>query len=1236
MGLLIVGGLPGMCAGPYNGGPGGPILVVTNSANPFTEYYAEILLTEGLNYFALRNISTVSSATLTAYEVVILGEMTLTTAQVTTFSNWVNGGGNLIAMRPDKKLAGLLGLTDAGSTLSQGYLLVNTSNGPGSGIVGETMQFHGTADRYTLGSASRLATLYSSAVTATVNPAVTWRSVGSNGGQAAAFTYDLARSVVLTRQGNPAWAGQERDGIAPLRSDDLFYGAASFDPQPDWINLDKVAIPQADEQQRLLANLILYMNADRKMLPRFWYFPRGHKAVVVMTGDDHANNGTAGRFDQYLAYSPSNSSVLDWEAVRSTSYLWVNTPLTDAQARAYHTNGFEIALHLNTGCADYTRSSLTTMFAQQLTQFRSAYPSLPSPTTHRTHCIAWSGYTIMPEVELLNGIRLDANYYYWPPAWVANRPGLFTGSGMPMRFAMTNGNVIDVYQAATPMTDESGQDYPYTIDTLLDRALGPEGYYGAFVANMHTDSNPEPRSDAIVTSALARGVPIISARQLLTWLDARNNASMNSIAWSSGTATLTFSVAANTNARGLHVMAPIPSGYEAINVASSGTSIGYSLELIKGILYAVFPVTNGNYEINFALDVTSPSVTDVSPGSGETGVSSAANVMVAFSEPLSASSVNTNTLILRDASNALVPAAVSYNASTFTGVLTPATPLASAAHYTATVKGGSGGVTDRVANPLASDFIWSFDTETAPPYRIGNTNNGSLTDYLWSGGAWINAGRFQAASNVTVTTMQAKVSAVPGRYKCALYTDNGGQPSRLLGSTVEVTSPATGWQVFPLTTAVALTNGGYYWLAIWSDDEGARVYYSSSSGGTLRWGLYNYGPWPNPISTSGGSAYQYCIFAYGATTAAPVALDLAVGPREDTTTNLTLVGQGGQGPLTYAILTGPTNGNVGSLNPNTGSVSYTPNLNYNGPDTFRYTVSDGSLQATGTVSLAISAVNDAPTVVLATNHVVVLEGSGTVAIADFALMTTGPANESGQSITNVAVLNVSNATLFAVGPVISPGGTLTFTPAANGNGVALVTVQARDNGGTANGGTNGSGEQTFTITVTPVNAAPVVSDDSYTLVNGATLDIPAPGVLTNDSDPEGGSLTAGLVSGPVQGVLNLSAAGGFSYTPTNHFSGADTFTYQASDGETNSGLATVSITVSNPIEISSVAVSNEVVTVTWSAISGKQYRLQYKDDWAEEVWTDLLPDVIASGTSAVGTNAVDGATQRFYRVKGLQ
>ncbi|MCL4785697.1 MAG: CehA/McbA family metallohydrolase, partial [Verrucomicrobia bacterium] len=331
-----------------------PILVLTNAANPFTAYYSEILLTEGLNSFALADASTLSAGMLAQREVVILGEQSLTEAQVITLSNWVHQGGNLVALRPDKKLAGLLGLVDAAATLSEGYLLVNTASGPGAGIVGETMQFHGTADRYTLDGASNLATLYANASTPTANPAVTLRDVGSNGGQAAAFTYDLARSVVYTRQGNPAWEGQERDGIAPLRSSDLFFGNAGGDPQPDWVDFDKIAIPQADEQQRLLANLILQMNADRRLMPRFWYFPDGHKAAIVMTGDDHASNGTTAHFDQFLATSGTNTLVDEWKTIRSTSYIYPNTPLSDAAAAGDHAPGFENGLHCSTGCGDYT------------------------------------------------------------------------------------------------------------------------------------------------------------------------------------------------------------------------------------------------------------------------------------------------------------------------------------------------------------------------------------------------------------------------------------------------------------------------------------------------------------------------------------------------------------------------------------------------------------------------------------------------------------------------------------------------------------------------------------------------------------------------------------------------------------------------------------------------------------------------------------------------------------------
>ncbi len=579
-----------------------PVLIISSVSNPFTHYYAEILRAEGLNAFDETDIASVTTAALASYDVVILGEMPLSTSQSHMISRWVNKGGHLISMRPDKKLAGLLGLTDLSSSLSDAYLLVDTSSGAGSGIVGETIQFHGTVDLYSLNGASTIATLCSNAVTKTSHPAVTLKSVGNRGGMAAAFAYDLARSVILTRQGNPAWAGQERDGYPPIRSNDMFTGAMNVPSRSDWVDPDKIAIPQADEQQRLLANLIIRMNYDKKPLPRFWYFPRGLKAVVIMTGDDHGNGGTAGRFDAYQAMSPPGCSVEDWECIRGTSYLFPETPLGNAQASAYSNAGFEVAPHLNTNCADWTPSSLRSLFSDQFSDWSEKYSSSPRPVTLRVHCITWSDYSTMPKVERSHGIRLDTNYYYWPADWVRNRAGLFTGSGIPMRFADDKGNLIDVYQAVTQMTDESGQAYPFTIDALLDRAIGAEGYYGAFVANMHTDRVVSDGSTAIVRSALARRVPVISARQLLGWLDGRNASSFDSVTWKGNT--LSLSITAAKGARGLVTMVPVARGHTVTGVTSGGRELHFTITVIKGVKYALFPTRTGKYEVRYASQST--------------------------------------------------------------------------------------------------------------------------------------------------------------------------------------------------------------------------------------------------------------------------------------------------------------------------------------------------------------------------------------------------------------------------------------------------------------------------------------------------------------------------------------------------------------------------------------------------------------------------------------------------------
>jgi hypothetical protein len=583
------------------GPPPPPILVVASSANRFSAYNAEILRAEGLSDFATADVGLLSPGYLARFDVIVLGDLPLTPADVTMLTDWVNAGGNLIALRPDKALAGLLGLTDTGTTLANGYLRIDTASRPGAGLVGETIQFHGTADRYAPTGATTIATLYSDAYTTVSQPAVTLRSVGSAGGEAAAFTYDLARSIVYTRQGNPAWAGQERDGVFPIRSDDLFYGAQSGDVQPDWIDVTKIAIPQADEQQRLLANLILTMSRDRTPLPRFWYLPRGEKAAVVMTGDDHAVGGTAGRFDRYKALSPSGCSIVDWECVRGTSYLYPSSPLTNAQAAAYDAEGFEIALHPHVAlpCGNWTPAILQGDYTDQLNLFKAKYTSVPVPATNRMHCVAWSDWATMAKTELTKGVRLDTNYYHYPSAWIGNRPGFLTGSGIIMRFANLDGSAIDVFQAATQMTDEAGQAYPATVDALLDKALGAEGYYGVFTANMHTDEVSSAGSDAIVASALARDVPVVSARQMLEWVDGRDRSSFRSFTWNGSV--LGFSIRVGDRANGLQAMLPVDQGGKTLaSVSLGGTPVFFTVQTIKGIEYALFAATPGTYSATYS------------------------------------------------------------------------------------------------------------------------------------------------------------------------------------------------------------------------------------------------------------------------------------------------------------------------------------------------------------------------------------------------------------------------------------------------------------------------------------------------------------------------------------------------------------------------------------------------------------------------------------------------------------
>jgi len=193
-------------------------------------------------------------------------------------------------------------------------------------------------------------------------------------------------------------------------------------------------------------------------------------------------------------------------------------------------------------------------------------------------------------------------------------------------------------------------------------------------------------------------------------------------------------------------------------------------------------------------------------------------------------------------------------------------------------------------------------------------------------------------------------------------------------------------------------------------------------------------------------------------------------------TNLTTVFTDAETPLslTYAVVANTNSGLVTATITSLTNLTLAFTANSNGTSRISVSATDpDGLSVTNTFTVAVTAINDPPTVALATNNLVVLENSGANSLAGFATFSPGPANESAQTLVAYTLSN-NNSALFSVAPAISASGTLTFTPTYNAAGTATVTVVAQDNGGTASGGVNKC-TNTFTLTVTAVNQPPSFS-----------------------------------------------------------------------------------------------------------------------------------------------------------------
>ena len=266
---------------------------------------------------------------------------------------------------------------------------------------------------------------------------------------------------------------------------------------------------------------------------------------------------------------------------------------------------------------------------------------------------------------------------------------------------------------------------------------------------------------------------------------------------------------------------------------------------------------------------------------------------------------------------------------------------------------------------------------------------------------------------------------------------------------------------------------------------------------------------------------------------APTANSQSLSTAEDTPVDITLTGDDVDNDTLTFDVSGPSDGTLSGVAP---YLTYTPNLNFNGPDEFTFMVSDGQeTSSPATVSINVLNENDAPTA--ADIAVDVVEDMQT----DIALDGMDPDDDS-------LSYTILDDALY--GTIVLTGDNASYTPDANFDGTDSFTYKAND-------GLADSNVATVLITILPVNDPPVANPASVM----TDEDVPVAITLTG-SDPDGDIITFALVagSGPDNGTLSGTPPN-LTYTPDAGFFGTDSFDFITNDGGQDSDPATVSITV---------------------------------------------------------------------------
>lgn len=600
-----------------------PLLLATNpaAAPDFSQYLAEVLRAEGVVALRSAPIGRIGAAELAGFSALILAPGPLSADQATMLRDYVARGGALLAIRPDPRLAGLLGVRPLGATAPGDYLQVAAGVPEVAGLEETLLQVHGPYDRLALDGAR------AAARSGRGDPLVVLHRHGR--GATALWAFDLAHCVALIRQGNPEAVGQNRDDIEGLRAADLFVG---------WIDLDRIGVPQADEHQRLLVRVLEELMLAGPPLPRLWYFPGGAPALIVATGDAHGSR--VSHIEQVLGpierhsgtasiyYTPPHADTprrLARRARWSVEELPVlggllrdDDPIpSPARLAAWRERGHEFGMH------PYVEEGLEAGYNRYWSEF-VRYGYGPLPPTVRTHRILWHGWVDNAVVQARYGLRMNLDHYHAggvvrraDGSWAA---GYLSGTGLPMRFVSEEGALLSVYQQPTHLVDEhlmnvfdTGHDAG--LDGVAAAALTSgqiaecvRRYPAALGLQCHVDpflfGGEKARQvghwlNASLDYAAAHGLPVLSAERWLAFTEARAAAGVGWLDWDAAARRLSFELSLPASAGGeVALLLPLRHGGAALReVRVDGTPARRAERGLAGRDYAVVAAAAGRWAI---------------------------------------------------------------------------------------------------------------------------------------------------------------------------------------------------------------------------------------------------------------------------------------------------------------------------------------------------------------------------------------------------------------------------------------------------------------------------------------------------------------------------------------------------------------------------------------------------------------------------------------------------------------